>query len=82
MLGIIYSVVSQFNCESRTWVFATKQEAQEQFKSIVDGIEEDCTIQTLNDEFVCGEDINGIYFQAFIDTHYVKNIESIVKISD
>ena len=82
MLGIIYSVVSQFNCESRTWVFATKQEAQEQFKSIVDGIEKDSTIQTLNDEFVCGEDINGYYFQAYIDTHYVKNIDSIVKISD
>ncbi len=82
MLGIIYSVVSQFNCESKTWVFATKQEAQEQFNSIVDGIEEDSTIQTQNDEFVCGEDINGYYFQAYINSHYVKNIELIETFQD
>ena len=75
MLGIIYSVVSTFNCETETWVFTTKQEAQKQFNSIVDGIEDDSEIQTQNDEFVCGEDINGYYFQANINMHYVKNIE-------
>ena len=82
MLGVIYSVVSQFNCESETWVFATKQEAQKQFNSIVDGIEDDSTIQTQNDEFVCGEDINGYYFQASIFMHYVKNIELMETFKD
>lgn len=82
MIGVIYSVVSQFNCESETWVFATKQEAQEQFNSIVDGIEADSTIQAKNDEFVCGEDINGNYFQAYINMHYVKNIELMETFKD
>lgn len=82
MLGVIYSVVSQFNCESETWVFATKQEAEEQFNSIVDGIEDDSTITTQNDEFVCGEDINGYYFQAYINMHYVKNIELMETFKD
>ena len=75
MLGVIYCVVSTFNCETETWVFATKQEAQEQFNSIVDGIADDSQIQTQNDEFVCGEDIDGYYFQAYINMYYVKNIE-------
>ena len=75
MVGVIYSVVSQVSCETETWVFATKQEAQEQFNLIVDGIEDDNEIQTQNDEFVCGEDRDGYYFQASINMHYVNNIE-------
>lgn len=82
MIGVIYSVVSQFNCENETWVFATKQEAQEQFNSIVDGIAEDSEIQTQNDEFVCGEDINGYYFQASIFMYYVQNIELMETFKD
>lgn len=82
MIGTIYCVVSTFNCETETWVFATQQEAQVQFNSIVDGIEDNSTIQTQNDEFVCGEDCEGYYFQASINMHYVNNIELMETFKD